>query len=408
MVKLKEHNCDWCSKSYASVESLQAHFVGGKHNGKISGDKLKYLTNDNDTLNKVANAHGFDVDALLSVNKAMYPGITRNARLQPATFLYVKQLGTASPTKHKHRKTSTAQMWNAEKLIKQRQGSKGIDEYLVKWEDCPVSEATWEPVSNLNDNLIQKYDEKKAAEAARKKELATERKRKREAEETEALAVKKGQVEAAAARARKKSKATAAAQPAAKRTGGGDKGSVAKRDTLRTKVAVRLIPTDPAGRVRLFASNQLAMSFLGISGESRFNRLAAAGEDYGGWIIDRSANGAASCAIDNGDNVETAAQKKPHGKGAVSKLQQPAPSQKRSRTSKAVDETRAESCVSEATANLDGLGMADLKAMLKDEISKRRIAEAELTKMTTKLDSMASVLAMLSKAVGLAKDEVAA
>ena len=32
MVKLKEHNCDWCSKSYASVESLQAHFVGGKHN----------------------------------------------------------------------------------------------------------------------------------------------------------------------------------------------------------------------------------------------------------------------------------------------------------------------------------------------------------------------------------------
>jgi len=52
-------------------------------------------------------------------------------------------------------------------------------------------------VSNLNDNLIQKYDEKKAAEAARKKELATERKRKREAEETEALAVKKGQVEAA-------------------------------------------------------------------------------------------------------------------------------------------------------------------------------------------------------------------
>jgi len=54
---------------------------------------------------------GFDVDALLSVNKAMYPGITRNARLQPATFLYVKQLGTASPTKHKHRKTSTAQMY---------------------------------------------------------------------------------------------------------------------------------------------------------------------------------------------------------------------------------------------------------------------------------------------------------
>ena len=52
-------------------------------------------------------------------------------------------------------------------------------------------------MSNLNDNLIQKYDEKKAAEAARKKELATERKRKREAEETEALAVKKGQVEAA-------------------------------------------------------------------------------------------------------------------------------------------------------------------------------------------------------------------
>ena len=32
MVKLKEHNCDWCCKSYASVESLQAHFVAGKHN----------------------------------------------------------------------------------------------------------------------------------------------------------------------------------------------------------------------------------------------------------------------------------------------------------------------------------------------------------------------------------------
>ena len=51
-------------------------------------------------------------------------------------------------------------------------------------------------MSNLNDSLIQQYDSKKAAEAARLKELAVARKRKREAEETEALALKEARVDA--------------------------------------------------------------------------------------------------------------------------------------------------------------------------------------------------------------------
>lgn len=51
--------------------------------------------------------------------------------------------------------------WNVESILKKRRRGRNI-EYLVKWQDYPIEEATWEPLENLEnaDEAIQEFEDR--------------------------------------------------------------------------------------------------------------------------------------------------------------------------------------------------------------------------------------------------------
>ena len=51
--------------------------------------------------------------------------------------------------------------WEVETILKKRKRGRQV-EYLIKWKDYPIEEATWEPMENLQhaQESIQEYEEK--------------------------------------------------------------------------------------------------------------------------------------------------------------------------------------------------------------------------------------------------------
>ena len=81
-------------------------------------------------------------------------------------FALKSKIKEIKPSKSKDTMTSNCQAkeFYVEAILDKRVNLKGQVEYLIKWEDYSIEDATWEPIQNINDlkPLLEQYEKSKA------------------------------------------------------------------------------------------------------------------------------------------------------------------------------------------------------------------------------------------------------